>query len=48
MVIGVVDCMARTLYRRACSLLYDFVRRNFATVADSSPDTVRGILGLFS
>jgi len=48
MVFGIVDCMARTLYRHACSLLHDFVRGNFATMAHSSPDTVRGILRLFS
>ena len=46
MIFGFVDCMASTLYRHAHSLRHDFIRSNFAILADSSPDTVRGILRL--
>ena len=48
MVFGIVDCMARTLDCHASSLLQDSVDRNFATLADSSPATGRGILRPFS
>jgi hypothetical protein len=48
MVLGIVDCMARTLDGHASSLLHDSVDRNFAALADSSPATGRGILRPFS